>query len=341
MTGAVLTLRKPYLLFVGDVADMVTAKTACGLRDWIPGDIVGQWRTSAGAVDLGLPEMDYAKAHVAGAQSVIIGAAPAGGRIPSDWVVSLATAAASGLDIVSGLHDKLNDRTELVAAAREGGGALIDVRVPPRDLPIGTGVKRSGMRVLTVGADCAIGKKYAALALAREMALRGWDHDFRATGQTGIMIAGRGIPMDAVVSDFIAGAAEALSPAAARGHWDVVEGQGSLFHPSYSGVTLGLIHGSQPDAIVYCHSITRTMLDDMPGFALPEVAIGIERNLEAARLTNPKVRLAGIAINTAHLTEDEARVSCEALGRAHDAPVMDPLRFGVAALVDRLAELGS
>jgi len=332
-----IELKRPYLLFLGDVADLVTAKTACGLRDWASDKVAGQWRTSANAVDLGLPEMDAPAARAAGIGSVIVGAAPAGGRLPPHWQAALAEAARAGIDVVSGLHSKLNDQPELVAAARAGGARLIDVRVPPPGLPVGTGQKRAGKRLLTVGADCALGKKYTALALTREMHRRGWNADFRATGQTGIMIAGGGVPLDAVVADFLAGAVEALTPAAAPDHWDVIEGQGSLFHPSYAGVTLGLIHGAQPDAVVWCHSLTRTELDDMPGFAMPGIAEGFARTVEAARLTNPAVRIAGIAVQTGHLGEAEARAALAALEDRHGVPAMDAMRFGVERVVDALA----
>lgn len=331
-----IELKAPYLLFLGDVADMVTAKTACGLRDWAGDKVAGQWRTSPQTVDLGLPDMDAASAAAAGVRSVIVGAAPAGGRLPPHWAAALAEAARAGIDVVSGLHSKLANRPELVAAAEEGGARLIDVRVPPPGLPVGTGQKRSGKRLLTVGADCALGKKYTALALTREMQRRGLAATFRATGQTGIMIAGGGVPLDAVVADFLAGAIEALTPSAASDHWDVIEGQGSLFHPSYAGVTLGLIHGAQPDAIVWCHSLTRTELDDMPGFGMPTYAEGFARTVEAARLTNPAARIAGISVNTSHLAEAEARKVLAALEDEHGVPAMDAMRFGVERVVDAL-----
>ena len=162
----------------------------------------------------------------------------------------------------------------------------------------GTGKKRSGKRVLTVGTDCAVGKKYTALAIEKEMRSRGVDADFRATGQTGIFISGRGIAVDSVVSDFVSGAAEWLSPAAAPQHWDVIEGQGSLFHPAYAGVTLGLIHGSQPDVMVLCHDLARTGIADYDGYAIPSYEACFEAYLAAARLTNPAARFAGVSLNT-------------------------------------------
>jgi uncharacterized NAD-dependent epimerase/dehydratase family protein len=340
VTGAPtpLVLRKPYLLFLGDVDDLVTAKTACGLRDWARDDVIGQWRTDPAAVDLGLPELTPPEAAARGAGSVIVGAAPAGGRLPDHWVRALAAAAACGLDVISGLHTRLSDSAELASAAALAGVRLHDIRTPPPNLPVATGRRRSGRRLLTCGADSALGKKYAALAIAREMARQGWPHDFRATGQTGIMIAGGGMPLDCVIADFVAGAAEVLSPDAAPDHWDIIEGQGALSHPAYAGVTLGLIHGSQPDAIVYCHSLTRREIDGWPGYPLPEPAAGIAANLAAARLTNPGVRLAGVAVNTSHLSEADARAALDRLATNLGAPAIDALRFGAASIVDTLSD---
>ena len=184
----------------------------------------------------------------------------------------------------------------------------------------GTGKKRSGRRVLTVGTDCAVGKKYTALAIEKEMRARGVDADFRATGQTGIFISGRGIAVDSVVSDFVSGAAEWLSPAAAPQHWDVIEGQGSLFHPAYAGVTLGLIHGSQPDALVLCHDLARTGIADYEGYAIPSYEACFEAYLAAARLTNPAARFAGVSLNTSSLDEAAAAVRSPKSPRASRCP---------------------
>src|SRR5437868_1472283 len=169
-----------------------------------------------------------------GARCTVIGVANVGGAIADSWLAPLSSALEAGLDIVSGMHSRLEENPALKSAAERFKRRLINVRVPPSNIPIATGLKRNGKRLLAVGTDCALGKKYTALALARAFEQRGVDVDFRATGQTGIMIAGSGMPMDAVVSDFEAGAAEMLSPAAAPDHWDVIEGQGSLFHPSYA-----------------------------------------------------------------------------------------------------------
>ncbi len=200
------------------------------------------------------------KARSRGAQSLVIGVANSGGFIADNWISGLIEVVNAGLDIISGMHAQLKDIPPLRDAADRAGQRLIDVRQPPRDIPIGTGLKRSGKRLLTVGTDCALGKKYMALAITRALRERSIDADFRATGQTGIMIAGGGIAMDAVVADFAAGAAEMLTPDAPDDHWDVIEGQGSILHPVYSGVSLALLHGSQPDVVVVCHDPTRARL---------------------------------------------------------------------------------
>jgi uncharacterized NAD-dependent epimerase/dehydratase family protein len=212
----------------------------------------------------------------------------------------------------------------------------VDIRVPPSNLPIGTGRKRTGKRLLTVGTDCALGKKYTALSIARAMQARGVDADFRATGQTGIMIAGGGIPMDAVVSDFLAGAAEVLSPDAAPDHWDVIEGQGSLFHPGFAGVTLGLLHGSQPDVFVVCDDPTRHAILGVPGMLLPGLDEVIQLTIGLGRRTNPAIRCGGISLNTSALTEAEAAAAIAEASKITGLPTADPLRGGPE--LDRLVD---
>jgi uncharacterized NAD-dependent epimerase/dehydratase family protein len=252
-----------------------------------------------------------------------------GGVIRTNWLAALLDALEAGLDIISGMHGRLGDVAVLKEAAERHGRRLIDVRTPPAGIPVASGRKRSGQRLLTVGTDCALGKKYTALCLTREFDRRGVPADFRATGQTGILIAGAGIPIDAVVSDFVAGAAEMLSPDAAADHWDIIEGQGSLFHPSYAGVSLGLLHGSQPDIIVMCDQVGRDRILGLEEFATPGLVEAIELNLRLARRTNPGVRCAGVALNTARLSESEAReVLAEHSGRL-GLPVADPIRGGV------------
>jgi uncharacterized NAD-dependent epimerase/dehydratase family protein len=331
-----MTIRKPYLVFLGAVADPSDAKTGFGVRDWTPGDCIAQLRLPGCGVDLGLPDLDPAAARKAGARSLLIGVAPVGGQVLPAWVPVLLQAADAGLDIVSGMHSRLEDVPGLKDIAAKRSVQLINVRTPPRNLPVGTGVKRSGMRLLTVGTDCALGKKYTALALARAMREQGLSVDFRATGQTGILIAGSGIPIDTVVADFVSGAAEMLTPNAAPDHWDVIEGQGSLLHPGYAGVTLGLVHGSQPDAIVLCHDPSRTHISDAPHIRIPPLSEVARMYLEAASLTNPAVRLVGASLNTSRLEEPARERLLDETAAELGVPCFDPLQTSAAAIVREL-----
>jgi len=324
----VVALPAPYLLFLGDVTEAGFAKTAFGLRDWARELCVGEFASPGGTVSAGLPKLTPREAAVRGVRSVIIGVANTGGVLKPSWIPSLVEALEAGLDVVSGMHGKLAASRELKVAADRLGRRLIDIRQPPAHIPVGTGRKRTGKRLLAVGTDCALGKKYTALAIARAMRQRGVAADFRATGQTGIMIAGSGMPMDAVVSDFVAGAAEVLSPDAAPDHWDVIEGQGSLFHPAYAGVSLGLLHGSQPDVIVLCHEPGREHLLGYPDFPTPSLQDAIALHLRMGSLTNPKIRCAGISFNTAALPAAEAETVMRRASDATGLPVADPIRGG-------------
>jgi uncharacterized NAD-dependent epimerase/dehydratase family protein len=328
----------PCLMFLADV-DRVSAKTALGVAYWRSDACVGQLRLPGGEVDLGLPDMSPSAAKAAGARSLLIGVANAGGFIPPHWEAVLIDALEAGLDLVSGLHTRLASLPRVRETAERLGRRLFEAREPdPRFVVVGEGAKRSGRRLLTVGTDCAVGKMYAALALTKELKARGVDADFRATGQTGIFIAGSGAPIDAIVSDFVAGAAEALSPAAAPNHWDVIEGQGSLFHPAYAGVTLGLLHGSQPDALVLCHDALRTAIDGLETFPTPSLADAAELNLRLARLTSPAVSLAGVCVNTSRLRPEDAAAYLRDVTVELGVPCCDPVRTGVAPIVDGLIE---
>lgn len=324
-----LDLPQPYLLFLGDTTEARYAKTAFGLRDWARERCIGEFACAAATVSAGLPFLTPAEACARGARSLVIGVANVGGVIGESWLSLLVDALEAGLDIVSGMHGKLADQPALQATANRCGRRLIDVRQPPPNIPIATGRKRSGKRLLTVGTDCALGKKYTALAIARAFKARGMPADFRATGQTGIMIAGAGLAMDAVVSDFEAGAAEMLSPEAAPDHWDVIEGQGSLFHPAYASVALGLLHGSQPDVIVVCHEPGRERVLGYPDFALPSIEETVDLNLCLGRRTNPQIRCGGVSLNTSQLSDLDARRLLVAESRRLNLPVADPIRGGV------------
>ena len=329
-------LRKPYLLYLGDAQHPTDAKTACGLRDWCPDDVVGEWSLPAAAVSVGLPRISPAEAAARGAGSLVIGIASVGGKVPDSWLPDLEAAIEAGLDIVSGMHTRLTSFPTLVAASARRGVSLHDVRHSDAVFPAGTGIKRSGRRIATVGTDCALGKKYTALALTRALQARGQNATFRDNGQTGIMIAGEGIAIDAVVADFIAGAAEVLSPANSPDHWDVIEGQGSLFHPAYAGVTLGLLHGSQPDYLVLCHDPTRKTIEYRPDFPIPELSVAAEQYLVSARVTNRQVRLAGVSINSSSLSDDAWDRYREQVSAELGVPVCDPMRGGMDAIVLRL-----
>lgn len=322
------SLPQPYLLFLGDTVEPSYAKTAFGLHDWAPEQCVGELACAGGTVTTGLPLLTPAQAFAKGARGLVIGVANSGGFIPEVWIPSLHEALQAGLDIVSGMHTRLTSVGILCETAQKHGRRLIDIRQPPLSIPVATGRKRSGKRLLTVGTDCALGKKYTALALAKAFVRRGLAADFRATGQTGILIAGQGIPIDAVVADFAAGAAEMLSPTAAENHWDVIEGQGALSHPAYAGVSLALLHGSQPDVIVVCHQAGRTRIVGYPDYKVPTIEETIDLALILGRRTNPAIRCAGVSLNTSQLDAASAeRLLAEESERLRLA-VADPIRQG-------------
>jgi uncharacterized NAD-dependent epimerase/dehydratase family protein len=331
-----VSLRTPYLLFIGDAPDQLAAKTAAGIAFWRPEISLGQFRLPGCNADLGLPDMNIEEAAAAGATTVIVGTTNRGGVLGEGWEGLLVRALELGMDLASGLHHRLTDIPALRDTAVRLGRQITDVRHPTREFAVGNGVKRPGKRLLTVGTDCSIGKMFTALALEKEMRARGLDADFRATGQTGIFIAGDGVSIDAVVSDFVSGAVEWLCPAADPDHWDVIEGQGSLFHASYAGVTLALIHGAQPDALVMCHEPTRTHMRGLRHYPLPDLQLCIERNVEAAQLTNPAARCVGVAVNSGAL---DAAAAKDYLRRTEDTiglPCVDPVRTGVGAIVNHL-----
>jgi uncharacterized NAD-dependent epimerase/dehydratase family protein len=332
-----VTLRTPYLMFIGDAPDQLAAKTAAGVAFWRPQSCLGQLRLPGCKADLGLPDMTIEEAAAAGVKTVIVGTTNRGGVLGEGWEPLLVRALELGMDLASGLHHRLTDIPALRDTAASRGRQIADVRHPTREFHVGNGIKRPGKRLLTVGTDCSIGKMFTALALEKEMRGRGIKADFRATGQTGILIAGDGVSIDAVVSDFVSGAVEWLCPENDPDHWDLIEGQGSLFHASYAGVTLGLIHGSQPDALVVCHEPTRAHMRGLPGYKLPDLKSCIDRNIEAAQLTNPSVRCVGLSINTAGLDPAAARDYLRQTEDRLGLPCVDPVRTGVAALVDNLA----
>ena len=332
-------IETPYLLFLGDAPDPLAAKVAQGIRDWRPDNCVGQLRLPGCNADMGLTDMTLDEARAAGARTVVIGVANRGGVISQSWKRVLVEALEQGFDLASGLHNLLRDEADLRAAAAAHGRTLHDVRVPSVAYPIANGIKRAGKRCLAVGTDCSVGKMYTALAMDREMKARGAKSSFRATGQTGILITGDGVPVDAVVADFMAGSIEWLTPDNDDDHWDMIEGQGSLFHVSYSGVTLALIHGGQPDALILCHEPTRDHMRGLPGYALPTLEVLRDTALALARIANPECRVVGVAVNTQNLNDTDARACLTEIGARMGLPATDPFRYGSACLVDALAAL--
>ncbi len=332
-------IETPYLLFLGDAPDMLAAKVAIGIRDWRPENAVGQIRLPGCGADLGLTEMTLAEAQEAGAKTLVIGVANRGGVISDAWKEVLIEALEMGYDLASGLHNLLRDEGDLVAAAQTHGGTLHDVRVPTVGYPIANGLKRTGKRCLAVGTDCSAGKMYTAMSMERDMHARGMKATFRATGQTGILITGHGVPLDAVIADFMAGSVEYLTPDNDEDHWDMIEGQGSLFHVSYSGVTMALIHGGQPDALILCHEPTRTHMRGLPTYSLPSLETLRDTALPLAQVANPDCKVVGISINTQHLSEDDAKAYIAEVETRMGLPTTDPYRFGSDKLVDALAAM--
>lgn len=326
----------PFLLYLGRSADALGIKTSRGLAAFRPEDCVGEFRHDDCPQTLGLPRLTMEEAAAKGARTLVLGIAGAGGKLPDELVQDAAAALRAGMNVAAGLHERLRDQPLLASLASERGLQLFDVRDPPEHLDVGKGYARAGHRLLTVGTDCSVGKMYATLALTRGLRERGVAADFRATGQTGILIAGGGVPVDAVIADFISGAIEQLAPARGDDGWDLIEGQGSLFHPSFAGVSLGLLHGAQPEALVLCHEPGRPHMRGIPGRALPDLAECLERNLEAARLTSSYVRAVGICLNTSAMERDAALRLCARTEDQLGLPCTDPIAFGVETIIDRL-----
>jgi D-glutamate N-acetyltransferase len=340
-------VKKRYLILAEEKsADPHYGKTARGVLRYSPHHTVAILdSTRAGETLEGIPVVATVAEGVRfGPTTALVGVATQGGRFPPAWRELLRACIETGLDIENGLHELLTDDPELTALAERHGVELRDLRKPPDDLnvPTGENLVLAAQVVLTVGTDCAIGKMTVSLELDREARERGLRSVFVPTGQTGIAIAGWGISVDAVVSDFLAGAAERLVvEGAARGDLLWVEGQGALLHPAYSGVTLGLIHGSAPHAYVLCHQAGTSVIEGYPDHPLPPLSEQVELH-ELASLTARPARVACIALNTRALSDDEARAAIAAAEDETGLRADDPLRFGAARLLDAvLATLAS
>jgi uncharacterized NAD-dependent epimerase/dehydratase family protein len=270
---------------------------------------------------------------------MVLGVANRGGYISEAWKAILINALSAGFDLASGLHNLLRDEPDLVAHAEKCGRQLHDVRIPTVEYPIANGKTRTGKRCLAVGTDCSAGKMYTAMAIDKLMQERGMKSTFRATGQTGILITGDGVPLDAVIADFMAGSIEYLTPNNDQDHWDLIEGQGSLFHVSYSGVTMALIHGGQPDALILCHEPTRKHMRGLPEYSLPSLKNLNDTALHLAKVANPDCKVIGISVNTQNMDEEDANIYLMSLEKEFNLPATDPFRFGADKLVDALASL--
>lgn len=326
----------PYLMYLGDAPDQLAAKTANGVKVWRPEKCRGQFRLPGCNADLNLPDMNMKEAADAGVRTIILGVANRGGKMPDAWVDTLVEGLELGMDIASGLHVKVSAIERIKDAAAANGRKVLDVRHPTQDFNVGTGERRGGKRLLTVGTDCSVGKMFTSLAIEAEMKKRGMNVDFRATGQTGIFIAGDGVSVDAVIADFISGAAEWLSPGNTDDHWDIMEGQGSLLHASFAGVSMGLLHGSCPDALVLCHEVNRPHMRGLPHYPVPSLEEAAEINLRCAKLTNPDVKIVGVALNTQNLSDQEAEDALKDASDRMGVPAIDAVRTGAAAIVDVL-----
>jgi uncharacterized NAD-dependent epimerase/dehydratase family protein len=333
-------VKRLLVLAEGRSADPHYGKTARGVIEYGPHPVVAVVdSTQAGTTVHGIPVVASVREGLAfepPPTTALVGVALAGGRLPTEWRDIIRECIEAGLDVESGMHEFLADDEEFVGLARERGVELRDLRRPPADLSVSTGanLEHDATVVLTVGSDCAIGKKTVAVELDREARRRGLRSVFVPTGQTGIMIAGWGIAVDAVVSDFLAGAAERLVVQGAdRGDLLFVEGQGSLVHPQFSGVTLGLYHGSAPHALVLCHMAGETQIEGSPGHTIPSLVELVELHERLALPARP-ARVAAVALNTRRLEEDEARRAVEAAEEETGLVADDPVRFGPGRLLD-------
>jgi uncharacterized NAD-dependent epimerase/dehydratase family protein len=335
-----LVSEKRYLILAeGHSGDPHYGKTARGVIRYAPDPTVAILdSTRAGELQDGIPIVAGVNdALCFNPTTAVVGVATQGGRFPPEWRELLKASISQGLDVESGLHEFISDDPELAALAARHNVELRDLRKPPAELnvPTGENLLIPAQIALTVGSDCAIGKKTVALELDLEARRRGLASVFVPTGQTGIAIAGWGIAVDAVVSDFLAGAAEQLVVEGSRrgGELLFVEGQGSLSHPAYSGVTLGLIHGSAPHVFVLCHKAGATEIEGYPGHPLPSLPGLIDLH-ERIALPRRPARVACLALNTDGLDDDAARAAIAAVVEETGLPADDPVRFGAGPLLD-------
>ena len=332
-----MLIPKPYLLFLGEAKDALAIKTASGIYQWRPEWCKSQFVYDEAKVKLDLPFQSFKEAFLSDVKTMVIGVVNAGGTLSDRWKRSIIEAIKSGLNIASGMHTRLSDVPEILDAAEKYGVNLYDLRFSNQTFSTGKGSKRSGKRLLTVGTDCSVGKKYTALAIEKAMKENAFKCEFKATGQTGVLIAERGIAIDAIVSDFVSGAVEWLSPDNDSDHWDIIEGQGSLFHPSFAGVSLGLLHGSQPDAIILCHEPTRTNMRGVDT-SIPSIQECIDENIRLGKLTNPNIRCIGVALNTSDMNSDSKELKSK-ISKENNLPCFDPLTDDLSQIIDEIRNI--
>jgi uncharacterized NAD-dependent epimerase/dehydratase family protein len=326
--------------------DWHTAKTAVCILRYRPEQVVavldrqGAGKTCREVLGIGGDVPVVASvADAPKANALLIGIAPPGGKIPKSWRPIVLEAIRRGLNVVSGLHDLLNDDPEFSRAAREHGVELVDVRrTDENDVAAREGIREGCLRIQTIANDCSCGKMVAAVEIAEGLKRAGVDAKFVATGQTGILVEGDGCPVDRVICDFLNGAAERLVLANQHHEVIVIEGQGSLFSPRYSCVTLGLLHGAMPDGLVACYEMGRTMIEGMEPYPLPTLARLIEYYEASANVMHP-CRVIGVAINTRKFPDQEAEAECERVRREFGLPACDVIRHGPDSLVQAVREL--
>jgi uncharacterized NAD-dependent epimerase/dehydratase family protein len=335
--------RRVLILAEGRSGDPHFGKTARGVMRYRPQDVVAVLDSTSSAFEHeGFPLVrTVEEATQYGPTVALVGVATQGGRFPPAWRELLRDCISGGLDVENGLHEFVSTDPELTELAREHGVELRDLRMPPPGLnvPTGANLTHGATVVLMVGSDCAIGKMTVALELDRELQARGVKSEFIPTGQTGIAIAGWGISVDAVVADFIAGAAEqlVLEGVERGGELLLVEGQGSLLHPAYSGVTMGLIHGSAPHAYVLCHKAGERYVDEDERFPIPPLSELVALHEQISLLAR-KARVRAVALNTRDLDEAAARAAIEAAEAETGLPADDPVRFGASRLAEALLQ---
>ena len=331
-----LNIKKPYLLFLGNAQNELDAKTASGIASFCPDEVVGYLKLAQANFRLEkYPELSLTAAKEQGAQTLVIGVANSGGYIAAEWLDTILQAIELGFDIASGMHSKLEAEPQIAAAAQKYQVKLHNVRHFSGELKTATGAPKLGTKILTVGTDCSSGKMYSSLKITDALNKIGKKTNFIATGQTGILIAGSGIAVDAVPADFISGSIENLLSNQAD-MFDIIEGQGSLYHPSFAGVSLGLLHGAQADYLIMCHDPTRPHIRHLPDYPLADLQEAIELNLQLGRLTNPQIKIAGICINSSKMPKTEWEIYRNKIIEKTGLPVCDPALDDVTEIINKI-----